>query len=80
MMATSLKETLLLTILSSYNLTDTFYAFNLDLFFPPLSDKTFELKSGEYSGGKDNKVRFIGMIAASVTTTKLTAQNNEVFH
>ena len=65
------NEATLQTLLSNYNLEDTFNADEFGLFYQCLPSKTYHLSGEKCSGGKNSKVRLIGMAAASATGEKL---------
>ena len=65
------NEATLQTLLSNYNLEDTFNADEFGLFYQCLPSKTYHLSGEKCSGGKSSKVRLIGMAAASATGEKL---------
>ena len=65
------KETSLHTILSRYELKDSYNADEFGLFYQGLPKKTLHLKGERCSGGKYSKVRLTGMTTASATGEKL---------
>ena len=64
------NETTLPTLLSNYKLEDIFKADEFGLFYQYLPSKTYHLSGENCSGGKNSKVRLIGMAVASVTGEK----------
>ena len=65
------KETSLPTILSRFQLKEIYNADEFRLFYQGLPNKKIHRKGKKYSGGKHNKVRLVGMAAASATGGKL---------
>ena len=70
-MVASWFETTLPTLLSNYKLEDICNADKFGLFYQCLPNKTLHLKSEEYSGGKNSKIRIIGLAAANSVGDKL---------
>ena len=70
-MVASWFETTLPTLLSNYKLEDIFNADEFGLFYRCLSNKTLHLKSEKCSGGKNSKIRIIGLAAANSVGGKL---------
>ena len=65
------NETTLPTLLSNYKLEDIFNADEFGLFYQCLPSKTYHLSGEKCSGGKNSKVRWIGIAATSATEEKL---------
>ena len=65
------NETTLPTLLSNSKLEGTFNADEFGLFYQCLPSKTYRLSGEKCSGGKNSKVRWTGMAAASGTGEKL---------
>ena len=70
-MVNSWSETSLTTLLSNYELKNIYNADEFGLFFQCLPNKTYQVKSEKWSGGKLSEIRFTGMAAANAVGEKL---------
>ena len=59
------NETALPTLLSNYGLENIYIVEEFGLFYQFLPDKSYQLKTEKYSGGKHIKIRLTGLPAAS---------------
>ena len=71
-MAASWNESSLPTLLSSYSVDNVYNANEFGLFFPCLPNKSFQLKSEKFSGGKHSKIKITGLAAANAAGEKLS--------
>ena len=65
------SETSLPTLLYNYDLKDIYNADEFGLFYQRVPNKTYQLKSEKFSGGKLSKVRITGMASANAVGDKL---------
>ena len=70
-MVNSWKETSLPTLLSNYELKDTYNADEFGLFYKCVINKLYQLKSEKCSGGKLSKIRITGIAAANAVGDKV---------
>ena len=70
-MTASWKETHLPSILSRYELKDTFNADEFGPFYQALPSKSMHFKNERCSGSKFSKVRLTGLAGANATGKKL---------
>ena len=59
------NETALPTLLSNYGLENIYIVEEFGLFYQCLPNKSYQLKTEKYSGGKHIKIRLTGLPAAS---------------
>ena len=65
------NETTLPTLLSKYDLKDSFNADEFGLFYQCLPNKAYPFKGQTFPGGKNSKVRLTGMAAGNAMEEKL---------
>ena len=71
-MTASWEETTFPTILSSYALRNLYNAHEFGLFYKALPEKSLQLQSEKYVGGKHNKVRVIKLLHSLKFALNLT--------
>ena len=65
------NETTFPTLLPNYDLENIYNADEFGLFYQCLLDKSYQLKRGKCSGGKQSKIRITGLAAANAVGNKL---------
>ena len=65
------SETSLPTLLSNYDLKDIYNVDEFGLFYQCIPNKTYQLKSEKYYGGKLSKIRITGIAATNAVDDKL---------
>ena len=70
-MVAAWNETTFPTLVSNYSLENVYNADEYGLFYQCLPNKSYQLKTEKYSGGKHSKIRITGLAAANAFGSKL---------